>query len=126
MRKTEIKTDFAPKAIGSYAQGWRVENIVLTSGQLGIDTATGKLAEGVEAQTHAAMKNLTEVLKEAGAERADIVKTTIYVKNLEDFAVINEIYGTYFDGTYPARSCVQVSKLPLDGLVEIECMAILA
>ena len=81
-------------------------------------------ADGIEAQTHAALKNLKAVLKEAGADLSNIVKTTVFLKDLADFATVNQIYGTYFDTEYPARSCVQVAKLPLDGLVEIECVAV--
>lgn len=123
MEKKIIATTEAPQAIGPYAQGWVVGNMIYTSGQLGIDVATGMLAKGIEAQAHASMRNLKAVLKEAGADMCDIVKTTVFVKDLADFAVVNEIYGSYFEGTYPARSCVQVAKLPLDGLVEIECIA---
>lgn len=124
MEKKMIATTNAPQAIGPYAQGWIVGDMIFTSGQLGIDVATGKLAEGVEAQAHAAMKNVKALLNEAGADLGNIVKTTVFVKDLADFATVNEIYGSYFDGTYPARSCVQVAKLPLDGLVEIECIAV--
>lgn len=123
MEKKIIATTNAPQAIGPYAQGWVVGNMIYTSGQLGIDVATGKLAEGIEAQAHASMRNLSAVLKEGGADLKDVVKTTVFVKDLADFAVVNEIYGSYFDGAYPARSCVQVAKLPLDALVEIECIA---
>ncbi len=119
-----ISTAAAPAAIGPYAQGWYTEELVFTSGQLGIDMETGKLAEGVEAQAHAAMKNLGAVLAEAGAGYGDILKTTVFVKNLDDFATVNAVYGSYFEGAYPARSCVQIAKLPLDGLVEIECVAL--
>ena len=124
MEKKMIATTNAPQAIGPYAQGWIVGDMIFTSGQLGIDVATGKLAEDVEAQAHAAMKNVKALLNEAGADLGNIVKTTVFVKDLADFATVNEIYGSYFDGTYPARSCVQVAKLPLDGLVEIECIAV--
>lgn len=124
MEKKMIAITNAPQAIGPYAQGWIVGDMIFTSGQLGIDVATGKLAEGVEAQAHAAMKNVKALLNEAGADLGNIVKTTVFVKDLADFATVNEIYGSYFDGTYPARSCVQVAKLPLDGLVEIECIAV--
>lgn len=122
--KTIINTANAPAAIGPYAQGWYTETMVFTSGQLGIDVETGKLAEDVKGQAHAAMKNVGAVLAEAGAEYSDILKTTVFVQNLDDFAVVNEVYGSYFTDTYPARSCVQVAKLPLGGLVEIECVAL--
>ena len=124
MEKKIIATTEAPQAIGPYSQGWIVGDMIYTSGQLGIDVSTGKLADGIEAQTHADLKNLKAVLKEAGADLNNIVKTTVFVKDLADFATVNQIYGTYFDTEYPARSCVQVAKLPLDGLVEIECVAV--
>ena len=120
---TRIATEKAPAAIGPYSQGWYTEDTVYVSGQLGIDMETGKLAEGVEAQTHAAMKNLGAVLAEAGCNYSDILKTTVFVQSMEDFAAINTIYGSYFEETYPARSCVEIAKLPLDGLVEVECIA---
>lgn len=122
--KNIISTTNAPAAIGPYAQGWYTDTLVFTSGQLGIDVVTGKLAEGVKGQAHAAMKNVGAVLAEAGADYSDILKTTVFVQNLDDFAAVNEIYGSYFSDTYPARSCVQVAKLPLGGLVEIECIAL--
>lgn len=124
MEKKIIATTEAPQAIGPYSQGWIVGDTIYTSGQLGIDVSTGKLVDGIEAQTHAALKNLKAVLKEAGADLNNIVKTTVFVKDLADFATVNQIYGMYFDTEYPARSCVQVAKLPLDGLVEIECVAV--
>lgn len=120
--KTTIATTAAPGAIGPYVQAISVGNMVYTSGQLGLDPATGKLEEGVEAQTHASLKNLQAILAEAGMTMENVVKTTVYLKDLDDFAVVNQIYGSYFTG-YPARSCVQVAKLPMDGLVEIECVA---
>ena len=122
--KKIINTTNAPAAIGPYAQGYETESLVITSGQLGIDIETGKLAEGIKAQTNASMKNIGAILKEAGLSYGDIIKTTIFVQDLDDFAIVNEIYGGYFDGQYPARSCVQVAKLPLNGLVEIECIAL--
>ncbi|MCI8764052.1 MAG: RidA family protein [Lachnospiraceae bacterium] len=122
--KTKINTTKAPAAIGPYAQGWKAGDLVFVSGQLGIDRETGKLANGVEAQAHASMKNLGAVLAEAGKSYADIVKTTIFVKDLADFSVVNQVYGSYFHKDYPARSCVQIAALPLGGLVEIECIAL--
>ena len=123
--KQTLHTDHAPAAIGPYAQGWKVGNLVYTSGQLGIDMEKGGLAEGVVAQAHAAMKNLGEILKTAGAGYEDIIKTTIFVKDLADFKAVNEVYAGYFQGDYPARSCVQVAALPMGGLVEIEAVAVI-
>lgn len=121
--KQVLHTEKAPAAIGPYAQGWKVGDMVYTSGQLGVDMETGKLAEGVEAQTRASMRNVGEILKAAGASYGDVVKTTIFVKDLADFKTVNTVYAEFFDGVYPARSCVQVAALPMGGLVEIEALA---
>lgn len=126
MAKNVIATEKAPKAIGPYSQAWKIDNMIITSGQLGIDVETGSLAEGIEAQTHASVKNLKAILNEVGADLSDIVKTTVFVQDLNDFKTVNEIYGSYFAEPFPARSCVQVAKLPLGGLVEIECIAVKA
>jgi len=122
--KQIIFTDTAPKAIGPYSQAIATEATVYTSGQLGIDVSIGKLAEGVENQSHCSMKNIGEILKAQGMTYENIVKTTIFVKDLADFAVVNAVYASYFYGDYPARSTVQVAALPLGGLVEIECIAV--
>lgn len=97
--------------------------MVFTSGQLGINPLTGKLGDRVEEQAHNSIKNIGFILNEAGADYGKVIKTTIYLKDLADFSIVNGIYESYFAGNFPARSCVQVSKLPLDGLVEIECIA---
>ena len=121
--KTIISTPKAPGAIGPYSQAVAAGAAIYTSGQLGIDPATGKLAEGIAAQTRQAMENLSEVLKAAGADLDNVVKTTVFVKDLADFKTVNEIYGSYFSAGCPARSCVQVAALPMGGLVEIEAVA---
>ncbi len=121
--KQVLHTEKAPAAIGPYAQGWKVGDMVYTSGQLGVDMETGKLAEGVEAQARTSMRNVGEILKAAGASYGDVVKTTIFVKDLADFKTVNTVYAEFFDGVYPARSCVQVAALPMSGLVEIEAVA---
>ena len=121
--KQTILTESAPKAIGPYSQATAIESMVFTSGQLGIDMTTGKLAEGVEAQAHCAMKNLGEILKAKALDYSAILKTTIFLKDMADFAAVNAVYAGYFSGDYPARSCIQVAALPLGGLVEIECVA---
>ena len=118
-----LHTDRAPKAIGPYAQAIKANGFLFTSGQLGIDPATGKLAEGVEAQAHQALVNIDNVLKTSGATMKDILKTTIFLVDLNDFAAVNRIYGDYFGSEFPGRSCFQVSKLPAGGLVEIEVVA---
>ena len=121
--KEILFTESAPKAIGPYSQAVATETLVFTSGQLGMDMATGKLAEGVENQARRAMDNLGNVLATKGLTYAAIVKTTIFLADLADFATVNAVYASYFPGDYPARSCVQVAGLPLGGRVEIECVA---
>ena len=124
MAKQIIHTDKAPGAIGPYSQATRVGGTVFTSGQLGLDPATGKLAQGVRAQAEQAMRNLGEILAAAGLGYGDIVKTVIFVQDLADFKTVNEVYASFFEGDYPARSCVQVAALPMGGRVEIECVAL--
>ena len=123
MAKEIIATTNAPEAVGPYVQAVKVNGMVYCSGQLGIDPAVGKMPEGVEAQAHCSMKNMGAILKEAGSDYSKIVKTTIFLADMNDFAKVNEIYKSYFGEEYPARSCVQVAKLPLGGLVEVECIA---
>ena len=118
-----VHSDHAPKAIGPYAQAVRSGNLVFTSGQLGIDPATGKLCDGVENQAHAAMRNLGAILAAAGTDYAHILKTTVFLTDLGNFAAVNAVYASYFGDVFPARSCFQVAALPMGGLVEIECVA---
>lgn len=120
-----IHTDHAPKAIGPYSQAVQSGGFLFTSGQLGIDPASGKLCDGVENQAHASMRNLGAILAAAGADYAHILKTTIFLTDLKDFAAVNAVYASYFGDTFPARSCFQVAALPMGGLVEIECVAAL-
>lgn len=119
----EIKTTKAPGAIGPYSQAIEVNGLVYTSGQIGIDPATGAIVEGVEAQAHQVCKNLTELLKAAGTSMDNVVKTTVFIKDMNDFGTVNSIYAQYFTEPYPARSCVEVARLPKDVLVEIEVIA---
>ena len=121
---THVSTPNAPAALGPYSQAVDTGSIVYCSGQLGLDPATGNLADGVQAQTHQALKNLQAVLNEAGLSLDNVVKTTVFVQDLADFRTVNEIYGTYFHGGFPARSCVQIAALPKNALVEIECIAV--
>lgn len=123
MAKEIIATTKAPGAVGPYVQAIKANGMVYCSGQLGIDPATGKLADGVEAQAHQSMKNMGAILAEAGCDYSSVVKTTIFLADMDDFAKVNEIYKSYFGEAFPARSCVQVAKLPLGGLVEVECIA---
>lgn len=119
-----LSTPNAPGAIGPYVQGVDTGSLVFTSGQLGLDPATGELPAGIEAQTHRSLKNLGAILAAAGLGYENVVKTTVFVKDLKDFGTVNAIYGTYFTASLPARSCVQVAALPKDALVEIECIAV--
>lgn len=121
---THVSTPSAPAALGPYSQAVDTGSTVYCSGQLGLDPATGNLADGVQAQTHQALKNLQAVLNEAGLSLDNVVKTTVFVQDLADFGTVNEIYGTYFHGGFPARSCVQIAALPKNALVEIECIAV--
>ncbi|WRF70208.1 RidA family protein [Helicobacter pylori] len=123
--KEVIHSTLAPKAIGPYSQAIATNDLVFVSGQLGIDASTGEF-KGVDihAQTTQSMENIKAILKEAGLGMDSVVKTTILLKSLDDFAVVNEIYGSYFTEPYPARATFQVAKLPKDALVEIEAIAI--
>ncbi len=123
MEKVIINTTEAPAAVGPYVQAVKIGGMIYCSGQLGLDPKTGNLRENIEAQTKQSMENLGKVLKEAGSDYSKIIKTTIFLADMNDFSVVNEIYKSYFGESYPARSCVQVAKLPKDGLVEIECIA---
>ncbi len=118
-----IHTDHAPAAIGPYAQAVRAGNLLITSGQLGLDPLTGMLPEGVEAQAKQSLENIGAILAEAGFARTDVVKTTVFIRNMDDFARVNGIYAAFFGEHKPARSCVEVSALPKNGLVEIEVIA---
>jgi 2-iminobutanoate/2-iminopropanoate deaminase len=120
-----VATQAAPAALGPYSQAVKTARLVFASGQLGIDPATGKLCEGLEAQTRQVLANLEAVLAAAGARMADVVKTTIFLQDMRDFATVNGIYGAAFPAPPPARSTVQVAALPLGGLVEIEAIAVL-
>lgn len=123
MDKQIIFTSDAPAAIGPYSQAVKIGDFLFTSGQIGIIPASGELAEGVEAQTEQAMRNLGAILKENQMDYANILKTTVFVADLADFAKVNAIYAGFFSADYPARSCVQVAALPKNALVEIECIA---
>ena len=114
----------APAALGPYSQAKLCGNVLYTSGQLGMDPATGNLPEGVEAQAEQALKNLGAILNEAGMDYADVVKTTVFLADINDFAAVNAIYAKYFTGETPARSCVQIAALPKAALFEIECVAV--
>ena len=119
-----INTTEAPAAIGPYSQGITVNNLFYSSGQIPL-TAEGELIQGdVKEQTHQVFKNLQALLKEAGSSLESVVMTTVFIKDMNDFAAVNEVYATYFTGSFPARSAVEVARLPKDGLVEIEAIAV--
>ena len=118
-----IHTADAPAAVGPYSQAIRSGNLLLTSGQLGLDPETGILPEGVEAQAKQALKNIGAILAEAGYAKEDVVKTTVFIRNMGDFGTVNGIYADFFGEHKPARSCVEISALPKGGLVEIEVIA---
>ena len=116
-------TENAPAAVGRYSQAIRTGNLLITSGQLGLIPENGILPEGVEAQAEQALKNIGAILEAAGFARTDVVKTTVFIRNMGDFGKVNEIYAAFFGDHKPARSCVEVSALPKNGLVEIEVTA---
>ena len=125
MRKI-VATDKAPAAIGPYAQANIIGDLVITSGQIPIDPATGNLVDGdIEAQTKQVFENLKAVLEAAGSGLDKIVKTTCFMDNMNDFAKMNEVYASFFSGDYPSRSAVEVAKLPKGALIEIEAIAYL-
>lgn len=120
-----IQTDHAPAAIGPYSQALRQGNLLFSSGQIPIDPATGQVVDGeIKEQALQVMKNIEAILKEAGATFEQVIKTTCFLKNMDDFAAFNEIYSQYFTGK-PARSCVAVAKLPKDVLCEVEVIAVI-
>jgi 2-iminobutanoate/2-iminopropanoate deaminase len=120
-----VHTAKAPEAIGPYSQGIITGNLFYSSGQIPL-TPEGNLVEGgVREQTHQVFSNLKAVLEEAGASLETVVKTTVFIQNMEDFAEINEVYGTYFNEHRPARSCVEVARLPKGALIEIEVTALI-
>ncbi|MCD8390392.1 MAG: RidA family protein [Firmicutes bacterium] len=116
----EIKTQKAPAAIGPYSQAVVCGNLLFASGQVPINPETGEIPEGLEAQTRQALTNVKNLIESAGASIDNVVKTTVFIKDMNDFAKINEIYAEYFTEPYPARSCVEVARLPKDVLLEVE------
>ncbi len=126
MRKKVIQTEKAPKAIGPYSQAIRTDTMVYTAGQIGIDPASGELiAAGVEEQTRQALTNVRNVLEAAGSSMENVVKTTVFLKDMNDFSKMNAIYAEFFGENPPARSTIAVAGLPKSGLVEIETVALL-
>ena len=124
MAKSVVSTNNAPQAIGPYSQGIKLGNVVYTAGQIPLDPATGKIVEGgISEQAERVLKNVQGVLEAAGSSLDRAVKTTCFLANLDDFAAFNEVYARFFTSMAPARSTVQVAKLPAGALVEVECIA---
>ena len=122
--RTIIATEKAPAAIGPYTQANKLGNLIITSGQLPIDMATGAFPEGIEAQTKASLNNIKTILENAGSSMDKVLKTTVFLKDMNDFAAMNSVYATFFsEGSYPSRSAVEVARLPKDALVEVEAIA---
>jgi 2-iminobutanoate/2-iminopropanoate deaminase len=124
MTKEVISTNNAPAAVGPYSQAIRIGNFVFTAGQVALDPATGKLVgEDAPAQAEQVLKNLNAVLEAAGSSLDKVVKTTVFMKNMDDYKAVNEVYARHFTQNFPARSAVEVARLPLNALVEIEAVA---
>ena len=119
-----INTSKAPGAIGPYSQGFIAGGFVYTSGQIPVNPADGTVPEGIAAQTAQSLKNIQAILAQQGMTLANVVKTTVFLADINDFAEMNKVYGEFFTQPYPARSAVQVAKLPKDAPLEIECIAV--
>ena len=124
MNKEVISTNKAPSAIGPYSQGIKVENFIFVSGQIPVNPETGEISKDIKEQAAQSMTNIKNILAESGASLDDVVKVTIFITDLNNFAAVNEVYGSFFSEGYPARSCVEVSKLPKDVGLEIEVIAV--
>ncbi|KAI8993307.1 endoribonuclease L-PSP [Pilobolus umbonatus] len=125
MSLSRVHTDAAPAAVGPYSQAIKANGFVYTSGQVAFDPSTGKIVEGgIKEHTRQVLSNLTAVLKAAGSSLDKVVKTTVFLRDMNDFAAMNEVYSQFFVTHQPARSAVQVARLPLDVAVEIECVAL--
>lgn len=123
MNKKIIATDKAPAAIGPYSQAIEAGGFVFASGQIPVDPATGNIPEGIEAQAKQALTNVKNLMEASGLSMENIVKTSVFIKDMNDFAKVNEVYATFFDNDFPARSCVEVARLPKDVLIEVEVIA---
>ena len=121
--KTPISTEKAPGAIGPYSQAISTGSMIFVSGQLPLDPATGAFPEGIAEQTRQSLTNAKSILEAAGSGMDRVVKTTVFLSDMNNFSAMNEVYGTFFTGAFPARSAVEVARLPKDALVEIECIA---
>ncbi|MCR4693996.1 MAG: RidA family protein [Pseudobutyrivibrio sp.] len=121
--KKVISTNQAPAAIGPYSQAIVVNDMVYTSGIIPVDPETGIIPEGAAAQADRVFKSMSALLEEAGSSMANVVKTTVFIKNMDDFAAINEVYAKYFPEPFPSRSCIEVARIPKDVLLEAEAIA---
>ncbi len=119
-----INTDKAPAAIGPYSQALDMGSMVFVSGQIPVDPATGAMPESIEEQTAQSLSNLKNILAEAGLSTANVIKTTVFITDMNDFAAVNGVYSQHFSSPFPARSCVQVAALPKGARIEIECIAV--
>ena len=125
-RRSIVKTADAPKAIGPYSQAVKTDTLVFVSGQLALDPDTGNLVDSdIRKETRQAMNNLKNILTAAGSSLENVVKVTLFIKNMDDFAMINEVYGEFFPADPPARACVEVARLPKDAHFEVEAVALL-
>jgi len=125
MSKEVIFTEKAPKAIGPYSQAIKSGNLLFISGQVPVNPTTGELTGDIKVQTQQVLENLKSILVAAGASVSDIVKTTVFLRNLDDFNVMNEVYREYFPDDAPARSTIEVSRIPRESLIEIEAIAVI-
>ena len=123
MEKEIVYTDNSPQAIWPYVQAQVIGDFVFTSGQIPLVPATGELVTEIKAATKQSLENVKAILEEAGSSLDKVVKTVVFIKNMDDFALVNEVYGQYFVNNKPARSCVEVARLPKDALIEIEAIA---
>lgn len=123
MDKVIISTKNAPSAIGPYSQGIKVGDMIFTSGQIPVNPVTGEIVTEIKAATKQSLENVKAILEEAGSSLDKVVKVVVFIKDMNDFAAVNEVYGEYFSDNKPARSCVEVARLPKDCLIEIEAIA---
>ena len=124
MDRKIISTDKAPAAIGPYSQAVEVNGLIYTSGMIPVIPETGEIVEGIENQARQALTNVKSLLEAAGSGMDKVIKTTVFIKDMNDFVRVNEVYAGFFKGDYPARSCVEVARLPKDVLIEMEAIAI--
>lgn len=123
MQKEIISTAKAPAAIGPYSQGVKIGDLIFTSGQLPVNSETGEMPSDIKEATKQSLENIKVILEEAGSSLDKVIKVVVFIKDMNDFAKVNEVYGTYFTENPPARSCIEVARLPKDAAIEIEAVA---